>query len=170
MAAAATAAVKFKINSTLSNTIGLGTTSSLAEFLYTASLASGTGADQINKVWTSDDRSIAASSSETHDVAGGLTDALGATVTMTKVKGIAIKAASTNTNNVVVGGATSNGLVNWVGDATDVINIRPGGCLVLIAPDSTGYAVTAGTGDLLKISNSSSGTPVVYDIALLGVG
>lgn len=78
-------------------------------------------------------------------------------------------AAAANTNNVVVGGAASNGFINWVGDATDVINVRPGGVFMLVAPDSTAYAVTASTGDILKVANSSSGTSVTYTIVIIGV-
>jgi hypothetical protein len=34
--------------------------------------------------------------------------------------------------------------------------------------DATAYAVTATTADLLKVANSSSGTGVTYDIAVIG--
>lgn len=53
-------------------------------------------------------------------------------------------------------------------NSSDIINIRPGGALILLAPDATGYAVTAGTGDLLRIANSAGSTSVTYDIILIG--
>lgn len=34
---------------------------------------------------------------------------------------------------------------------------------------ATGYAVTAGTADQLKVANSGAGTGVTYDIVIVGV-
>lgn len=48
---------------------------------------------------------LAASASENLDLAGGLTDDFGATLTFTAIKEIIIHASSANTNNVLVGGA-----------------------------------------------------------------
>lgn len=131
------------------------------------SLTSGTGLNQADRLW-SDTRTLTASSTEDLDLAGVLTDVFGATQTLARVKLIYVKAALGNTNNVVVGGAASNGLLNWVADATDKVNVRPGGVLLLAAPDATAYAVTATTGDLLRVGNSSSGTSVTYDIVIVG--
>ena len=64
-------------------------------------------------------------------------------------------------------GAGSNPLINWIGAAGDIVNVRSGGLLVLVAPDATAYAVTATTADILRILNSAAGT-ITYDIALLG--
>lgn len=130
-------------------------------------ITSGTGANQADLLWH-DQRTLTASSTEDLDLRGTLTNAFGSTVSNARVKGIIIKASSSNTNNVLVGGASSNQFVNWVSDATDVVVVRPGGCFMLMAPDSTGYAVTAGTGDLLKIANSAGTTSVVYDIIVIG--
>lgn len=132
------------------------------------SLSYGTGADQINQAWH-DRRTIAASSSEELDLAGGLTNSFGATVTFAKVKLIIVVASDGNTNSVVIGGASSNAFLGPFGDATDTIRIGPNGLFVACSPDSNGYAVTAGTGDKLKIANSSSGTEVTYDIYIFGV-
>lgn len=115
-----------------------------------------------------DDRTLTASSNESLDLAGGLTDGFGATITFTKIKVLLIKAADTNVNDVLVGGAASNGFATPFGDPTDVMRVKPGGMLLLVAPDAAGYAVTAATGDLLKIANSAGGTSVTYTIALLG--
>jgi hypothetical protein len=128
----------------------------------------GTGADQINQVF-SDTRTLALSTSESLDLAGGLTNGLGAAVTFTKVKAIIVIAAAGNGDNIEVGGAASNALVNWVGDATDVVNVPPGGMFMITAPDATGFAVTASTGDLLKIANADSAASATYTVILLGV-
>jgi len=146
----------------------LGTVPYPLNFSRYANLTSGSGANQASKVFD-DTRTLAASTTEDLDLAGGLTDSFGATLTFTKIKGIFVAAAAANTNNVLVGGAASNAFINWVSDATDKVVVRPGGALALFAPDSTAYAVTAGTGDLLRIGNSGAGTSVSYDIVIVGV-
>ena len=128
----------------------------------------GTGANQAKKV-VEDTRTLAASATENLDLAGGLTDAFGAAVTFTKVKALIIVAAPGNTNDVLVGGAASNGFISPFGDATDVVKVKPGGAIALIAPDASGYAVTAATGDLLKVANSAGGTSVDYTVIVVGV-
>ena len=133
-----------------------------------ANLTSGTGANQASKVFD-DTRTLAASTTEDLDLAGSLVDAFGATLTFTKIKGLVVAAHADNVNNVVVGGAASNGFINWVADATDKVVVRPGGVFALFAPDATAYAVTAATGDLLRIGNSGAGTSVVYDLVVVGV-
>lgn len=151
----------------LTSSLDLASNSSPLHYVKQLDLANGSGANQINKVFH-DQRTLSASGTEDLDLAGVLTDPLGATLTFTKIRLILIYAAAANTNLVVVGGAGSNGFITWVGDATDKVKIRPGGLLLLTAPDATGYAVTATTGDLLTVANSSSGTGVTYDIVLLG--
>jgi hypothetical protein len=129
-------------------------------------LANGTGTNQADLIF-SDTRTIAASLSEDLDLAGVLTDPLGAALTFADCKAILIKAATGNTNNVIVGGQTSNGFLGPFAAAANSVAIPPGGALLLAAPKD-GWVVTAGTGDLLKVANSSSGTSVTYDIVIVG--
>ncbi|MGW4648045.1 hypothetical protein [Kitasatospora sp. NPDC004289] len=136
-------------------------------YQQTLNLGSGTGAGQVDKLWVAT-RTIAASGTDDLDLAGTLTDAFGAVFTLARVKGIIVAASSANTNVVQVGGAASNAFVNWVADATDKVVLRPGGFMAVAAPDATGYPVTAGTGDLLRITNGGAGTSVTYDICVLG--
>lgn len=102
------------------------------------------------------------------DLAGALTDVYGATITMARVKGLYVKAADVNTANITVGGAAANGFITPFGSATDKLVLRPGAAVVLLAgvADATAYAVTAATGDLLRIT-PASGTQA-YDIAVWG--
>lgn len=168
MAESLTATVKLSVIGTLASDIDIGSRSHSINYVQTHIYANGTGADQANNVW-SDTRTLTASSTENLDLAGGLSNAFGTTLTFTKIKAIIVHAASANTNNVIIGGAASNALVNWVGDATDTITIRPGGTIALCANDATAYAVTAGTGDILKVANSAGSTSVTYDIIVIGV-
>lgn len=168
MAQALSGNVSINLALTLAEAMGLAPAVAPVAYKVSNDVANGTGAGKANQMWSSSARSIALSSSESLDLSGALTDAFGNSIVFTKIKGILIKAAAANTNNVLVGGAAANAFVNWVGDATDIIVIKPGGTFLLLAPDSGGYAVTAGTGDLLKIANSSSGSAVVYDIVIFG--
>lgn len=129
-------------------------------------LPSGTGAGKADVVFA-DKRTLAASASEELDLSGTLANALGGDAVFAKVKAILVKAAAGNTNNVVVGGAAENAFVGPFDAADNTVAIPPGGDLMLTAP-SAGWAVTAGTADLLKIANSSSGTGVDYTILLIG--
>lgn len=163
-----TTKIKVDLATLLTAALDLSTTSSPTRLSHQINLANGSGAGQASKLWT-DRRTLAASGTEDLDLAGtALTDPFGAAISFARIKGLLIRAAAGNTNNVVVGGAASNAFINWVSDATDKIVVRPGGLLLLVAPDATGYAVTAATGDLLTIANSGGTTGVTYDIALIG--
>ena len=60
-----------------------------------------------------------------------------------KLKALIVYAAPGNTNDVVVGGAASNGAISMFGSATDTMKVKPGGFLVAAAPTAAGYAITA---------------------------
>lgn len=149
--------------------IKLGTSTGLQIFdPITYAVTEGTTAGKMDLLWSSK-RTLSASASEEIDLRGDLVDLLGQTCVFVDVRMICIVAASTNTNAVLVGGAAANAFINWVGDASDIVSVRKGGCLFLYNPNDPGYAVTAGTGDLLKIANSGAGTAVTYDIYIGGV-
>lgn len=145
----------------------LVTVSAPLDRIFRSQLNNGTAAGQADLIF-SDTRTLAASASESLDLAGSLVDALGATLTFARVKCLYVAAAAGNTNDVVIGGAASNAFVNWVADATDKVRVRPGGALLLWAPGATGYPVTAATGDLLQVANSGAGTSVTYDVVIIG--
>lgn len=126
----------------------------------------GSGANQASNAF-SDSRTLAASGSENLDLAGALISAFGAVLNFASVKAILIRARATNANNVVVGPAASNGFLGPFADASDRVAIKPGGVFLVTAP-AAGWPVTAGSGDLLSVSNSGAGTPVDYDIVVVG--
>lgn len=150
-------------------TLDLGSASAQIAKPYTIDLADGTAAGQANRIFH-DTRTLAASATEDLDLAGVLTDAFGVSLTFARIKGLIVSAAAANTNNVILGGAASNGFISWVGAATHTLTIRPGATLALMAgaADATGYVVTAATADLLRVANSGAGTSVSYDVILVG--
>lgn len=127
--------------------------------------ASGVGANQADLLFV-DERTLAASATEDLDLAGVLTDAFGNTITAAEVVAIFVFAAAANTNNVVIGGATSP--VPLFGGTNPTFSVKPGGFFAVGAPDAAGqFTVGAGSTDDLKIANSSSGTSVTYQVAVL---
>lgn len=130
------------------------------------SLSSGVAADMADLLYV-DDFSIAASSTGNYDLNASLTDALGTSIVAVELVGIVVFADSTNTNNVLVGGAGSNP-VPFLADTTDKVPVKPGGAFVLVAPNAAGICtITASTGDILGMANSSSGSAVTGTIGLL---
>lgn len=128
-------------------------------------LATGTGSSQADLMFT-DTRTISASGTEDLDLKGSLLTPLGQAFTPAKLKAIIVVAASGNTNNVNVTRSSSNG-VPFLGAAGDLVPVLPGGVFAWVAPGA-GVTVTAGTGDLITVANSSSGTSVTYDVVLIG--
>lgn len=156
------------VSAQLSSTQDLAPVSSPISYSKSVVLSSGTGAGKADRLF-SDRRTLAASSTEDLDLAGALTDALGGPASMARVKGVIITAKATNVNNVVVGAASVNAWATLL-NATGTLTLRPGASVALMAgaADATGYTVTAGTGDLLKIANSGAGSEVVYDVVIVG--
>lgn len=129
-------------------------------------MESGVTSGKADKIF-SDQRTLAASATENLDLAGGLTDPLGASLTFVKVKAIMIKAAAGNTNDVVIGGAATNTFIGPFNAATHKVNIKPGGVFMATAP-ADGWTVTAATGDILLVANSAAGTSITYDAFIIG--
>lgn len=151
----------------LSGAVDIGDVAHSLSFTPSITFGDGSGANQITRIFA-DNRTISASSNDDLDLAGVLVDAIGQTVALARVRGILIRAAAANVNNIVVGGASSNGFISWAGASAHTVIVRPGGLLLLAAPDATAYGVTAGTADILRIANSGAGSTVNYDIVILG--
>ena len=158
-----------KIDGLLLSALDLGTAQAPINADWTQLFTNGTGANQVSQMW-SDTRSLAGSATENLDLAGSLTNAFGTTITFTKIKLIAVKASSANNsaNNVNVQRGSTNGFVGFLA-ASDGFFLSPGAFAVFCWPDASGAAVTAGTGDILTITNSAGTNTVSYDIVIWGV-
>lgn len=165
--------ISLAVNATLSAVADLNVVpKSALAFAKLVELATGTGAvaGVADKMFF-DRRTLAPSATEDLDLAGVLLDSFGAAITFARVKGIFVSAVAANTNNVVVGAASANQWVTLL-NATGTVTLRPGASFGAFAgvADAAGYAVTGGTGDLLKVANSAAGTSVDYDIVVIGAG
>lgn len=160
---------KFTLNisAALTKALDLLTSEGKLAIQKVITLTSGTGANQADKVF-SDTRTIAASGTDSLDLAGGgLLDALGDAFGPARIKAVYVFAASANTNNVNFTRPATNGVPLFLAVSSG-LPVRPGGVLIWIAPDATGVAVTAATADLIDLVNSAGGTSVTYDILIIG--
>jgi hypothetical protein len=131
-------------------------------------LTSGVGTGQVDKIYQ-DTGQIAASGTNTLDLSGGsLSDPLSAALTFVKLKALVVVARSTNNvaNNILVTRPASNGAPIFSA-ASDAVPLHPGSILALTWPGA-GITVTAGTGDLIDLTNSAGTNAVDYDIVLAG--
>lgn len=144
--------------------VGLRTITSSLDQNYTQLFSSGTGANQANALYQTQ-ATLAASARTTYDLHASLTDDFGQSVTCTKLRALIVKAASGNTNNVLVGGgSTTITALTSTGALQEGLVVRPGGQIIWVFPDATGGALTAGSSDVLQVANSAGSTAVTYDI------
>lgn len=158
--------IQLGIQAALSNPLDLVTGAAPLDYSKKLIWTNGTTVDKADLVW-SDTRTINASSNEDLDLAGSLSSIYGATLTFVELKGIIVAASAANTNNVRLIRPASNGVPLFLA-ASDGIDIPPGGFFAWFCPADGKVTVTAGTGDLLNVANSSSGTSVTYDVILIG--
>ncbi len=159
--------VTAEIAATFKNLLDLSTpVDSLVKTVKIA-LSNGTGSSQADLIFA-DTRTLAASGTEDLDLAGGLTSSFGATLTYAELRGIMIKAADANTNTINITRPAANGVPLFLA-ASDGVPLPPGGVFLWSCPADGKVAVTAGTGDLITITNAAAGTSVSYDVMIFGV-
>lgn len=160
------ATVKASISADHLRSIDLaGATSNLQRALALA-FTDGVGANQVDLIFH-DQRTLAASASEDIDLNGVLTDIYGQSVNFARIKAVLVLPAVANLNNINISRPASNGVPLFLA-ASDGIVVHPGGIFLWAVPSAAGVAVTAGTGDLLTITNAAGTNSVVYDIVILG--
>lgn len=157
--------ITLKVESTNTNALDLVTVTAPLVYSLQKDLATGTGANQADLLF-SDTRTLGPSATEDLDLAGGsLTSPFGATLTFARVKMLLIKAASTNTNDVVVSRAAAG--IPLLGATGDLLPVKPDGGNVWWAP-GPGIVVTPTTADTITITNSAGTTSVTYDVVIIG--
>lgn len=158
--------VTAKIEGTFKNLLDLSTPVDNFSISTGIQLASGTGSAQADLLFH-DQRTLAASGTEDLDLAGVLASPYGATLTFAEIRAIMFKASATNTNNVRVTRPAANGVPLFLA-ASDGIDVPPGGVFLWSCPADGKLPVTAATGDLITVTNSAAGTPVTYDVIIVG--
>lgn len=160
-----TAELRVKIAARQTATLDLGSRAASVSIDKALPFSHGTTASKADLMW-SDERTLAASTAEDLDLAGTLSDAFGVTITAAELVAVYIEAASTNTNDVVVGAATQ--AVPLFGGTNGTIAVKPGGMFMIAAPGAAGQAtIGAGSTDDLQIANGGSGSAVTYKVFIL---
>jgi len=167
MATTLTSIVTAQIETTFRNLLDLSTPVDNLTKKVKIELANGTGANSNDLCWH-DQRTVSASGTDAIDLAGSLAGPFGASQVFVELRAVMVFAAAANTNNVRVNRPASNGVPLFLA-AGDGIDVPPGGVFLWSCPADGKVTVTASTGDLLNIDNSSSGTSVTYDVVVLGV-
>lgn len=140
---------------TLSYDIGSAGVSSLT-------FTNGSGSGAVSKIFVD-----TAATTTSYDLdAGSLTDPAGAAVTFSRIAFIRIIPNTANAAAITVGGdwILTKYLSGWVDDAV-VIPVHLLGRFEFLAPNATGVAVTATTGDVITVTVSGSDS---YTIVILG--
>jgi hypothetical protein len=167
-----TLAVDLKASLTwlFSEALDLSSVNDQATLEYDASLADGTAADQADLIWH-DQRTLNAGASEDLDLTALITVIFGGTVSISfaKVKAILIVNTSTTAGHeLLVGGAGAGQAfaTPFNNNAGAKVGVGPDSPLLLVNKKD-GWAVTAGTGDILRIQNSGAAA-VTYRIVIVG--
>ncbi len=159
-----TSKISAAVTAVFAKTDALATPKDILSNSIAKEFTNGTGSNQCNRIHRSQ-RTLGDGANESLDLAASLTDPFGTVITFAKVKVLMIQNLSA-TQTLTVGAGGVNSFINWVGDASDTIKIPPSGFFALTAP-LAGYAVTADTGDLLKVTNSA-GAACTYNIIIMG--
>ena len=141
-------------------------------------LANGTGENQSNIMWKDRRLVTVATPNDDLDLAGGLVDVFGTTLTFVKIKVIRIinlgepdgSGGWTETagEDLLVGAAAVNPFDAFLdGDGTAKVTIPSGGALLMSGP-LDGWLVVPSAVDILRIAHDGSAGDIEYDIVLIG--
>jgi len=139
---------------------GITTVSEQIPNLLSWSHTTGTNANQMSQLWRSR-QSIVASGTNSHNIAGSITNAFGETLTITTVRFLAVVVADTEANGVEVGGAATQPFSTWAGDVSDTVLVIPGGLFMTVAPTKAAFAVS--TNSFIQVKNSGTNA-ISYDV------
>lgn len=136
------------------------------------SLVDGTAVGQANLLFL-DERTVLTAANDDLDLNGVLTTAFGQSFAALELVALFVinapkdPLAAANTTNLTIGGGT-NPVTGFMGGTAPTIGpIRPNSFVMLGSSDAAGFgAITAGTGDILRIANSA-GASNKYQIAIL---
>ena len=163
MAKIVTGKVRATLSAAFSEAKDVGTVQSTPSLSVNDVFTNGSGANKVEAV-VYDTGSIAASGSADIDLAGALKDPAGDLVVLTKVKGFLVKNTSTVGDGITVGGT----FASWLGAAGDAVKIMPGGSIVVSNPTESGYTVTAGSADVMTLTNLDAVNAQTYEVEVLG--
>lgn len=131
----------------------------------------GSGDNEINEIFV-DQRTVSlATPTDDLDLAGFLTNVFGDLIAFTTVKAIAIvNLAATSGENLKVGGKSGNGWIAPFGASSSYYDtIYAGSGLWIRTAPLSGFTVTSGSSDVLRVSHNGSLGDITYTVIILGV-
>lgn len=153
----------------------LGPLSDKIDFAAQLGFIFGDGAvGKADLIWH-DRNEIAAGGNDVIDLAGSLKDAFGDTLNFAIIRAIMIVNQShliwdTHTvatdATITIGNATNR--LMFFTSATDTLTLHPTDIFVVTRNTATGFAVTPGSVDEIKILNNDGADKALYDILLIG--
>lgn len=161
---ATTVRVKVEVEIIESYTGDLGNPGKTHRWSKDAVYVNGNGTGQFNKAF-SDITTLSAASATSYDLAAGVTDAQGAAITMSKLGFVLAENRSSTAGDTVRLGGNTNG-VPMFGGATQYLNLGPQGFALIVNPID-GWTVTAGTGDQVDMTRTTTTT---FDHAIVLAG
>lgn len=145
-------------------TVGASTLNETLPTLFVWTHENGTGFEQMN-AFASSSAALAAGATNTVSL-GAAVNGFGDVVAFIRVAFLAVRAAASNSADIVVGGAPAGAFESWASTAGATFTVKPGGLALFIAPSTNGYAV--GTSTNLMIRNASTATNAAYDLYIGG--
>lgn len=151
-----------KVSWLYQNTLDIGNAKDEQSFVKNIPFTDGEGANQAEGVWR-DDRSIATSTEDALDFYGSaLQDAFGNNISAKSIKGVYIE--NTGTVSITWGGNAAE--IPYFAAVNDKLTIPAGSYNLWACPTAAGIAVTATTGDILSVTNTSGSVIATYRIAV----
>lgn len=145
---------------------------------YEKSLTFGTGENQADQMWHDRREITPSTSTDDLDLVGGLTNAFGETVNFVKIKRLIIVNLGeddglggfieTDGEHLLLGNGGANSF-NDLFDGVDASEIKVGsGDVFVISKKLTGFTVTAGSADILRINHGGGSKDITFDITIIG--
>jgi hypothetical protein len=161
--------IKASVNWLFEETLDLSTLTDSSKLEYSQALADGTGSNQADKIWH-DTRTLAASANDDLDLTALTQTVHGSTVTISfaRLKAIFIyNTATTAGEDLVLDSSVTGGILTpFNGSSASKLEVAAASPL-LLANQGEGWAVTASTADILRITNDGVGS-IDYKIVLVG--
>jgi hypothetical protein len=167
------ATVRFGVNGLNAAAGQLGTKSQLIALASNLDFTDGSGAGQANKIYVRGSAGTGTQAQSVNtdiDLSGSLTDDLGNSVVFTQIKAIIVAVPATNPGTLTVGPAASNGFTGPFSGTTPAIVLpaTEAARFAVARYGATGWTVTAGTGDLLRIASAATAGTYLYDLVIIG--
>ena len=156
-----------KVSHVYTDDLGIETTEYLVSNVIWQ-VATGTSALQMETVWSAR-VALTNLATKSYDLAGGLTNRFGETISLTAVKWVSLGCDSVNRGSIKLG----DGLATWssfTGGTNQSITLRPAVQIMLMASGTNNYTVTATTGDILKFTDLNNSTNAWTNTVVISIG